>query len=234
MCRWEAGQKLFGKSILAAASSHMSNDGVCGLVSPSLIAAVQKTLNAEGVDASLKAYALSAPSLSTLAEEMEVVDPDALTSASKHVKQAIASRLRDDLIAVYKANVLPAEPFRQDAEAVGMRRLKNVCLDYLSTLVDSNITALALDQLKAGGALTDVVAALQVHTQISPHIFPCSPGRGLRCILQCTLHVATSGSMRCRSDAPCSASPRLSRATRPGLVRRRFSTSTTGMPREMT
>jgi aminopeptidase N len=143
-------------------------DGTCGDVSPLLIEAVKKTLTAQGVDSSLKAYALTPPSLSTLAEELDVVDPDALTTANKHVKKAIATALKAELLEVYTANKLPAEPFRKDAEAVGMRRLKNVCLDYLSTLGDADITALALEQLKMGASMTDMVAATAVQNASRP------------------------------------------------------------------
>eukprot|EP00285_Hemiselmis_virescens_P017210 CAMPEP_0173387206 /NCGR_PEP_ID=MMETSP1356-20130122/9732_1 /TAXON_ID=77927 ORGANISM="Hemiselmis virescens, Strain PCC157" /NCGR_SAMPLE_ID=MMETSP1356 /ASSEMBLY_ACC=CAM_ASM_000847 /LENGTH=198 /DNA_ID=CAMNT_0014343731 /DNA_START=48 /DNA_END=641 /DNA_ORIENTATION=+ len=66
--RWEAGQKLFTKAVLASATPSGPQD-----VSPLLLSAVEKTLTATGVDPSLKAYALTVPSLSTLAEEMTVV-----------------------------------------------------------------------------------------------------------------------------------------------------------------
>eukprot|EP00961_Rhodomonas_salina_P198517 2677823-Rhodomonas_salina.1 len=103
-----------------------------------------------GVDGSLLAYALSLPTLGTLAEEMAVINPDALVSPSrmpcvnrseracsdaeccvwqiaahKFTKKTLAAAMREDLEKVYQRNVLPQEPFRSDSEAVGMRRLKN-------------------------------------------------------------------------------------------------------------
>lgn len=69
-------------------------------VPPLLVEAVRKTLLAEGVAHSLKAYALTLPSLGTLAEEMDVVDPDGLIASYKNVKRGIASILKEDLIKV--------------------------------------------------------------------------------------------------------------------------------------
>mmetsp|Transcript_56272 Transcript_56272/g.138065 ORF Transcript_56272/g.138065 Transcript_56272/m.138065 type:complete len:875 (+) Transcript_56272:3098-5722(+) len=151
--RWEAGQKLLGKYVLQNANGKPTP------LPAMLIEAVKKTLTDSDVDPSLKAYALTLPSLSTLAEEMDVVDPDGLVAGFKHVKKSIAEALKAELLEVYKANVLPASPFRQDGEAVGMRRIKNTCLDYLSALSDEASTALAMEQLKANACMTDVVAA---------------------------------------------------------------------------
>ena len=156
--RWEAGQKLFTRTILANAAA--ASAGLELTVGPMLVEAVLRTLTDPAVERSLKAYALTIPSLSTLAEEMTVVDPEALAIAAKFTRRALALALRGDFEAAHSANTLPAVPFRADREAIGMRRLKNTCLGYLATIEDEKVAALCLSQAQEPSAcMTDVLAA---------------------------------------------------------------------------
>ena len=156
--RWEAGQKLFTRTILANAAA--ASAGLELTVGPMLVEAVLRTLTDPAVERSLKAYALTIPSLFTLAEEMTVVDPEALAIAAKFTRRALALALRGDFEAAYSANTLPAVPFRADREAIGMRRLKNTCLGYLATIEDEKVAALCLSQAQEPSAcMTDVLAA---------------------------------------------------------------------------
>ena len=155
--RWEAGQKLFTRTILANAAA--ASAGLELTVGPMLVEAVRGTLADPAAERSLKAYALTLPTLSTMAEEMAVVDPEALAVAAKFTRRALAVALRGDFEAAYAANALPAEPFRADREAIGMRRLKNTCLGYLAAIEDERVAALCLAQAKEPGAcMTDVLA----------------------------------------------------------------------------
>ena len=157
--RWEAGQKLFTRTLLANVEAAKAGKPMA--VSPKVVEAVAKTLQSS-VDKSLKAYALTMPSLTTVAEEMASIDPEALVDAARFTKRTIATALRGSLEQTYRANTLPAEPFRNDQEAIGMRRLKNVCLDYLASIEDEAVTALCLRQVREAGCMTDVVAATAV------------------------------------------------------------------------
>ena len=130
------------------------------VVSDALVAAFKATLTDPALDRSLRAYALQTPTLSTLAEEMEVVDPDALAAARKFTRRRLAETLRAELLHEYEANTLPPQPMRADAEAIGVRRLKNTCLGYLSEL-DDDAAMIALIEKQAYGAtcMTDLAAA---------------------------------------------------------------------------
>lgn len=124
-----------------------------------LVDAVRRTLADPAAERSLKAYALTLPTLATMAEEMAVVDPEALAVAARFTRRGLALVLRGDFEAAYAANKLPAEPFRADREAIGMRRLKNVCLGYLAAIEDEKAAALCLEQAReAGACMTDVMA----------------------------------------------------------------------------
>ena len=156
--RWEAGQKLFTRTILANAAA--ASAGLELTVGPMLVEAVRRTLADPAAERSLKAYALTMPTLATMAEEMAVVDPEALAVAAKFTRRGLATVLRSDFEAAYEANTLPAEPFRADREAIGMRRLKNTCLGYLATIEDAKAAALCLAQARgSAGCMTDMMAA---------------------------------------------------------------------------
>ena len=125
-----------------------------------LVDAVRQTLVDAGTDRSLKAYALTMPAIATVAEEMKTIDPNALATAYRFTQRGIALALRAELEATYKANSLPSQPFRADREAIGMRRLKNTCLTYLSAIEDGPSAALCLGQAHEEAAcMTDVLAA---------------------------------------------------------------------------
>ena len=116
-------------------------------VAPALVEAVRRTLADAAAERSLKAYALTLPALATVAEEMATIDPDALGAAARCTRRGLALALRAELEAAYAANALPAAPFRADREAIGMRRLKNTCLGYLSAIEDEAAAALCLRQV---------------------------------------------------------------------------------------
>jgi aminopeptidase N len=156
--RWEAGQTLFTRTLLANVEA--IQEGREMKVGSMLVDAVRQTLADASADRSLKAYALTMPAITTVAEEMKIVDPDALAAAYRFTQRGIALALRAELEAVYDANTLPAQPFRADREAIGMRRLKNTCLTYLSAIEDGPSSALCLGQAHEEAAcMTDVLAA---------------------------------------------------------------------------
>jgi len=57
-------------------------------------------------------------------------------------------------------------PFQLDPESMGRRRLKNVCLSYLSELETPKIRELAQTQFRNSSNMTDVVGALGVLTHL--------------------------------------------------------------------
>ena len=77
--RWDASQQLYKAALLELVASYQACRGKepeMVPLSPSVLAAFSATLNAEGLDPSLRAYSLSMPDFSTLAQEMTVIDPD--------------------------------------------------------------------------------------------------------------------------------------------------------------
>ena len=76
---------------------------------------------------------------------------------------ALASpQLRSEFSAAYTALAPPkGEKFTVAAEAVGRRRLRNVCLEYLAMIGDAKSIALSLAHYKDATTMTDYLAALK-------------------------------------------------------------------------
>jgi len=142
--RWEAGQRLATATILEGG----------GVPSAAYLEAARNVLN-DG-DAAFAAEALSLPSESFLAEQLEVVDPDALHEARNRLRRELARALKDELFSTYEA-LQTKGPYSPDAVSAGRRALRNLCLGYLVELGES---ARAYAQFRAADNMTDAMAAL--------------------------------------------------------------------------
>ncbi len=142
--RWEAGQRLAAALILKQG----------GEPSSAFLQAVRRVLAEK--DHAFVAEALALPSEAFLAEQLEVVDPEALHEARNALRRGIAKALEPELAATYRALESDA-PYAPDPAAVGRRALKNLCLGYLAELGQS---ALADAQFRRADNMTDAMAAL--------------------------------------------------------------------------
>lgn len=152
--RWEAGQQ-YATGLLLDMIAAIQR-GETPVVEPALIQAMGATL--DGDDPAFVAEALSLPGEAFLADQMTVVDPDAIHAARDLARRAIAAGLRDRLAALY-GKLTDKGAYTTDGAAVGHRSLRNACLAYLSAEGDP---ARAKAQFDAGGNMTDVLAALSV------------------------------------------------------------------------
>lgn len=156
--RWEAGQKLYTDFIFETMNGKSSDVGAfCE-------EAFERALSSSGSDYSLQAYAMTLPSESTLAEDMEVVDPIGIHKARGTVKKALAAKFEAALTAKYQeltAAMAESSEFKVTAEAIGKRRLRNVILSYLCSLPDKAAAAkLAKAHFDAAVGMTDKMAGL--------------------------------------------------------------------------
>jgi len=166
--KWEAGQKLSTSLIFQTMRGEKSQ-----ITLEYVFEAFGRTLaETEIMDYSIKAYALTLPTESSLAELLrddEVVDPVALHKAREDVKLEIARKFYSEIRAQYDTLTTAMEKedgdFKVDATAIGRRRLRNTLLDYLCSIKESPIEQKAAAELatrhydKASG-MTDKVAAL--------------------------------------------------------------------------
>lgn len=155
--RWEAGQQVAVKIILQLVAQFQQGNAL--QLSDAYVAAVEKTLLDKNLDKALIAAALKLPSEAYLGEFMTVIDPVALHEARRFVRRSLAERLRSSFMTRYQANISAVE-YRIDAESIGQRALKNICLSFLMELDDAETRTLCVSQFKAEHNMTDVMAAL--------------------------------------------------------------------------
>jgi aminopeptidase N len=147
--RWEAGQRLATGLLLGAG----------GEAPQSFIDAFARVLKDCSKDPAFATEALNLPSEVTLAEQVAVVDPDALHAARNGLRRRLAAALRSELLATHRAMAVSG-PYSPAAAAAGKRSLRNLCLGLLMELNDDEVRALCLKQFETADNMTDAMAAL--------------------------------------------------------------------------
>ena len=162
--RWEAGQQLMIRVSLEQIQRFQNNDA---LKLPSeLVEAFRSLLNqTEEGDSALLALALSFPSEPYLGEHMEIIDVDAIHEVRKFLRTELVKKLQSEFAETYN-RFQQKGSFNLDPESMGKRRLKNVCLGYLSELETPEIRELVQTQFRECGNMTDVVGSLGVLTHL--------------------------------------------------------------------
>ncbi len=156
--RWEAGQQMAVKIIMRLTEKYQQGEPLA--LDDDFVAAMKKILVASTLDKALIAAALSLPSEVYLGEFMDVVDPVALHEVRRFVQRRLAQCLQVALVSRYAENQYDGE-YKVDAEAIGQRALKNICLFYLMQLDDVDVRAQCAAQFEAGQNMTDVMIALR-------------------------------------------------------------------------
>ncbi|QJD89624.1 aminopeptidase N [Duganella dendranthematis] len=157
--RWEAGQRLAMERLLkltAQVAAH--GDGNLKLDN-TFINAMRTVLTDETLDPAFRELALILPSETIIAEQMEVVDPQAIHTARQFLRRTIGAALKPELLAQYHANQTPGE-YSPDALSAGKRALKNLCLSYLMATPDMAELKLSQQQFESATNMTDRSAAL--------------------------------------------------------------------------
>ena len=156
--RWEAGQRLFGQLILGNAARLARAEAAEWPVS--VVDAARRVLLG-GSDPAFIAEALTLPGEATLAEQMGVVDPEALHLARVGLAKTLATALEADFSGLY-ARLEAVSAYSPDTAGAGRRRLRNLCLDYLNKLDSVGYRSLAFRQFSSADNMTDQFAALAV------------------------------------------------------------------------
>jgi aminopeptidase N len=165
--KWEAGQALSKSLIFQVMDGTALDDSETWNY---VQEAFQRTIgDAASTDYSILAYALTLPSEGTLTElvEGDAVDPLAIHVARGAVQKALARTFESLLTERYEAltAAMDGEEFRVDATAMGSRRLRNVCLNYLCSIrstpsEEAAAATLAQTHYETATCMTDKVAAL--------------------------------------------------------------------------
>jgi aminopeptidase N len=152
--RWDSLQQYASAVLLDQVAAFQ--DGAAFQLDDGLRDAVADLLRGAAADPAFAAEAILLPSESLLADQMDLVDPDAIHAVRQAARAALGRALRADFAAALQ-NFSGADPADTSRSAMAQRAMKNVALSYLTAAGD---TQLARDQYMAAGNMTDKLAAL--------------------------------------------------------------------------
>ena len=155
--RWEAGQRLAMRRLLAL-TTLMQQTGEAN-IDTALSDSFRATLNNTLLDAAFRDVALTLPAETVIAEQVDVIDPQAIHAARRFLRHSLAQALREDFIAAYEKNRTEGA-YSPDTIDAGKRALKNLALSYLGELDDVEVHGMMQAQYDNADNMTDRVAAL--------------------------------------------------------------------------
>ncbi len=157
--RWEAGQQLAGQIIAGLIADVQNGRGM--QINPIIVTAFKQVMEQSWGDLSYFSLLLSLPSETYLAEQMLVVDVEAIHKAREFIVLTLAEQLQTQFKTLYLDNHRD-ESGLFDADAIGRRRIKNTCLAYLGRLEKPDIQQWSQQQFDTAKNMTDQMAALAV------------------------------------------------------------------------
>lgn len=162
--RWDSAQRLASGIILDNAAKIACQ--IAPVCDPLYLEAVSHSLSGAINDPALLALALQLPGETTLAQEMAVIDPEALHHARQWLKQTLAADNQERLMELYH-DYLPAGEYTLSPRAIAERSLKNTLLGLLMGLdpLPEEIAALCRRQYQQATNMTDKIAALAALVQ---------------------------------------------------------------------
>ncbi len=167
---WEAGQRLASTLILGAAAEIAA--GRTPQWPDSFTAACRRLLQTQGErGAAFVAEALTLPGETTLAEQLEIVDPDALHAARNGLRRYLAEQLEGEFAGLYAALTVK-EAYAPNSDQAGRRALRNLCLSYLLELDSDAVRQLAYAQFRDADNMTDQFAALAALANVNAAVCP--------------------------------------------------------------
>ncbi|WP_165720634.1 aminopeptidase N [Bordetella trematum] len=155
--RWEAGQELASRQLLALTAQYQAGQPM--QVAPAFVAAWHALLSDPTLDAGYRARALTLPAERTLAERMTAIDPCALAQARNHLRAELGRGLAASWQAAFAANQVSGA-YSPAPGPAGQRALKNLALAYLMAGGVEGAQALAQQQYAQADNMTDSLAAL--------------------------------------------------------------------------
>ncbi|MEW8506211.1 MAG: aminopeptidase N [Candidatus Thiodiazotropha sp.] len=155
--RWDASQALAQRTLLNLVADYRAGRPL--VLAEGLVQAFEAALLDDSCDKALLSEILRLPGESTLGDQMEVVDVEGIHHVREWLKQALAGRMRQTLLSLYRSNGSQSSYDIAPASIAG-RRLRNLLLDYLMCLPDAEIHALCFQQFQQADNMTDVMAAL--------------------------------------------------------------------------
>ena len=156
-CRWEAGQVLATRILLAGVEAIRAGREMT--VPAAFVEALGRVLTDGARDPAFAAECLQLPGEGVLAEQMAIADPDAIHAARKRILVEVAQRYRTRFEGAFRHFSVPGA-YSPDAAAAGRRALRNAALAYIMAIDDSTARALTFLEFRRAENMTDAMAAL--------------------------------------------------------------------------
>ena len=168
--RWEASQRLALNRIIAAVRA-----GVDLQLDEAFIDAMRSVLRHPELDAAFKALALTLPDEAYIAEQLDVVDPQAIHAAVEAARLQLAQALHADWEAAFESHQIQGG-YTPDPVSAGKRSLANLALSML--VLDATVRGTPLwpgrayQRFKDAGDMTVRLGALSAlvgaHADLAP------------------------------------------------------------------
>ena len=146
----EACNKMLKDELMRLIQDHTNNKSLH--VDQKIVDALTVVLNDSKLDPQFKSLMLSLPNDQVIAQDLSVLDAEAIYSAKKALITAFANQNDAQLISIYKQ--------LKDQDQVGARSLKNKILGYLSSIENQEVGDLMTAQYNHAQNMTDSISAL--------------------------------------------------------------------------
>ncbi|MBI1422611.1 MAG: aminopeptidase N [Gammaproteobacteria bacterium] len=164
--RWDAGQQLALQELQRQIKAHQANEPLPEPVA--LTEALRKAMTDIRIDKMLLSQILTLPSESYLADQMDVVDVDAIYHARLFTRRYLAQQLYPQFVGLYEQNSAD-KPYVFNSAEMARRALKSVCLSYLTETERTDEFERCYTQFRTANNMTDQQAAL---ASLSQHATP--------------------------------------------------------------
>lgn len=155
--RWEAGQELASRQLLALAARHQAGQPLAA--DAAFIEAWRAQLTDPSLDAAYRARVLALPSEKTLAERMQAIDPPALAAARDFLRAELGRQLAAEWLDAFESNQTGGA-YSPAPGPAGRRALKNQALAHLMAAGVADAQTRAARQYEQADNMTDSLAAL--------------------------------------------------------------------------
>ncbi len=159
--RWDAGQELALYELSRQIKAHQKNEPLPEPVA--LHAALQSAMQDEAIDKALLTRILALPSADYLADQMDVVDVDAIYHARLFSRRYLAQELYDEFMKLYETNH-HGRAYVFNSDEMAQRSLKNTSLGYLVETEQHADYTRCFKQFETANNMTDGLAALAMLT----------------------------------------------------------------------
>jgi len=161
--RWEAGQRLALRAAISAIEAPPA-EGAGAALSDAFIDAMGRLLRDPALDAAFKELALTLPSETYIAEQLDVVDPQRVHAVREAMRARMAGALQADWQQAYDEHK-DTGAYEPDCTSAGRRALAGMALSHLCLAAretgDTVWPGRTLQRFKDAGNMTDRFNALQ-------------------------------------------------------------------------